>query len=115
MHAAVSLADDVDAVALIVPTSTRRHRARVREVPPRGGRSSRSPTTSGSPTSSRSSGACRAATIAYPDTVDELVDSALECARDFAGLSPGGRAVLTAGRATGTLGATNLIMLREIP
>jgi len=49
------------------------------------------------------------------ESVDELIDSALEQARDFAGLEPGSRAVLTAGRRTGTPGATNLIMLREIP
>ena len=44
-----------------------------------------------------------------------MVDLALETARDFAGLAPGERVVLTAGRRTGTPGATNLLMVREIP
>jgi len=48
-------------------------------------------------------------------SVDELIDAALDRARDFAGLQPGSLAVLTAGRRTGTPGATNLITLRDIP
>jgi pyruvate kinase len=44
-----------------------------------------------------------------------MIDSALSCARDFAGLPPGAPVVLTAGRRTGTPGATNLLMVREIP
>jgi pyruvate kinase len=52
----------------------------------------------------------------YPTTmsVAESVD-ALMVARDYAGLSSGARVVLTAGRRAGTPGATNLIMVREIP
>lgn len=49
------------------------------------------------------------------ESVDEMIDWALERERDFAELEPGSRAVLTAGRQTGTLAATNMIMLREIP
>ena len=49
------------------------------------------------------------------DTVDEMIELALVTARDFAGLEPGARVVLTAGRRTGTPGATNLVMVREIP
>ena len=49
------------------------------------------------------------------ETVDEMIDLALVTARDFAGLEPGARVVLTAGRRTGTPGATNLVMVREIP
>ena len=48
-------------------------------------------------------------------TVDEMIDWALVAARDFAGLATGSRVVLTAGRRTGTPGATNLVMVREIP
>ena len=44
-----------------------------------------------------------------------MIDAALVTARDFAGLAPGDRVVLTAGRRTGTPGATNLVMVREIP
>jgi pyruvate kinase len=47
--------------------------------------------------------------------VDEMIDTALEKARDWAGLPSGARVVLTSGRQTGTPGATNLVMVREIP
>jgi pyruvate kinase len=49
------------------------------------------------------------------DSVDELVEWCLAAARDEAGLAPGEHVVLTAGRRTGTPGATSLIMVREIP
>ncbi|HEY6886798.1 MAG TPA: pyruvate kinase [Solirubrobacter sp.] len=48
-------------------------------------------------------------------SVDEMIDLALVTARDYAGLKPAARVVLTAGRRTGTPGATNLVMVREIP
>ena len=47
--------------------------------------------------------------------VDEMIDAALTTARDAAGVPTGATVVLTAGRRTGTPGATNLIMVREIP
>ncbi len=53
--------------------------------------------------------------LAIAETVDELVEGALLAARDEAGLSSGATVVLTAGRRTGTPGATSLIMVREIP
>ena len=49
------------------------------------------------------------------ESVDDLIERALIAARDDAGLPTGARVVLTAGRQTGTPGATNLIMVREIP
>jgi pyruvate kinase len=48
-------------------------------------------------------------------TVGEMIDAALTTARDKAGVPSGATVVLTAGRRTGTPGATNLIMVREIP
>ena len=54
-------------------------------------------------------------TMEVAESVDDLIDAALVAARDFAGLPSGAPVVLTAGRRTGTPGATNLIMLREIP
>jgi hypothetical protein len=48
------------------------------------------------------------------ETVDELIESALVRGRDHGGLPSGARVVLTAGRA-GMPGATNLIMVREVP
>ena len=114
MHAAVELADDLDAAALIVPTSTggapracskyRRRRPIVALA--------------------HQVGVANQLTLewgVYPTdmptaaSTDEMIDLALERARDFAGLEPGARVVLTAGRQTGTPGATNLVMVREIP
>jgi pyruvate kinase len=114
LHAAVELADKVDAAALIIPTST-----------------------GGAPRAC-SKYRCRRPIVAlthqpgvgnqlavewgvYPvpmptaESVDEMIDLALAHARDFAGLPTGARVVLTAGRRTGTPGATNLVMVREIP
>lgn len=47
-------------------------------------------------------------------STDELVDRSLEAAREIASLPTGSRVVITAGPSTGRAGATNLIMLREI-
>jgi pyruvate kinase len=114
MHAAINLADDVDACALIVPTSTGgtvracakyRHRRPIIAL-------AHDPTVANQ---LALEWAVRPTTMAVAESVDELIDAALERARDYAGLEPGSRAVLTAGRRTGTPGATNLIMLREIP
>ena len=48
-------------------------------------------------------------------SVDDMIDLALAAARDLAGIPQGSTVVLTAGRRTGTPGATNLAMVREIP
>jgi pyruvate kinase len=53
--------------------------------------------------------------IEVAESVDELVEEALVAARDYAYLPTGAPVVLTAGRRTGTPGATSLIMVREIP
>jgi pyruvate kinase len=49
------------------------------------------------------------------ESVEDMIEGALIAARDSAGLPTGARVILTAGRQTGTPGATNLIMVREIP
>src|SRR5918992_54140 len=113
LHAAVELADEVDAAALIIPTSTggapracakyRRRRPIIALAHQPGIANQLTlewgvyPT--GMPTASN---------------VDEMIEGALTAARDFAGLAVGARVVLTAGRRTGTPGATNLVMVREI-
>jgi pyruvate kinase len=57
----------------------------------------------------------------YPHTmdvsgsVDELIERSLLTAKEFAALASGTRVVITAGQRTGTTGATNLIMVRDIP
>src|SRR4051794_16674466 len=114
MHAAITLADDVDACALIVPTTTggtvracskyRRPRPIVALAHDRRVANQLA-----------LEWAVRPATMDVAESVDELIDMALERARDFAGLESGSRAVLTAGRRTGTPGATNLITMRDIP
>ena len=114
MHAAVTLADDVDAVALIVPTTsggTARACAKYRRRRPIIALAHDHRVAN----QLALEWGVRAATIEYLDTVDGLVDAALECARDLADLSPGGLAVLTAGPQSGSIGATNLIVLRQIP
>jgi pyruvate kinase len=114
MHAAVELAEELDAAALIVPTSTggapracskyRRRRPIVALAH-----------------SPRIADQLTLEWGVYPtnmpvaENVDALIDTALLVARDYAGLSSGARVVLTAGRRAGTPGATNLIMVREIP
>jgi pyruvate kinase len=114
MHAAVELAEDLDAAALIVPTAT--------GGTPRACAKYRAPR----PIIALAHDRRIADQLTlewgvYPtmmgvaEGVDELIDAALLAARDGAGLPSGARVVLTAGRRTGTPGATNLIMVREIP
>jgi pyruvate kinase len=114
LHAAVELADAVDAAALIIPTSTggapracAKYRCRrpIVALPHEAGVGNQLALEWG----------------VYPTpmptaaSVDEMIDLALMHARDRAGLESGARVVLTAGRRTGTPGATNLVMVREIP
>jgi pyruvate kinase len=113
MFAAVALASDVDAAALVIPTSTggtpracakyrpRRliialaHHPRVANqlalewgVHPR--------------------------LMAAMESTDELVDHCIDAAKEIASLPIGSRLVVTAGPSTGRAGATNLILVREI-
>lgn len=113
MHAAISLADEVDASALIVPTTSGatvrtcakyRHRWPIVALADDEGVANQLALEWG----------VRPTTIGAADSVGELIDHALERAREFAGLEPGSRVVLTAGR-TGAPGTTNLIVLREVP
>src|SRR3954468_20296441 len=114
MRAAVDLAEELDAAALIVPSSTggaARACAKYRK---------RRPIIA----LTHHAGIADQLTLewgVYPtdmataETVDEMIEVALVTARDFAGLEPGARVVLTAGPRTGTPGATNLVMVRTIP
>jgi pyruvate kinase len=114
MHAAVELADELDVTALIIPTATgaaARMCAKYRRPRP-------------IVALSHHPGVADQLTLewgVYPsqmdaaENVDELIERALVCARDFAGLPHGASVVLTGGRRTGTPGATNLVMVREIP
>src|SRR3954453_10948391 len=114
MRGAVELAERLDAAALIVPSSTggaARACAKYRK---------RRPIIA----LAHQPGVANQLTLewgVYPTemptavSVDEMIDLALITARDFGGLPAGARVVLTAGRRTGTPGATNLVMVREIP
>lgn len=114
MQAAVDLAEQVDAAALVIPTATgggARICAKYRK---------RRPILA----LAHAEGVADQLTLewgVYPttmetaDSVDEMIDHALAIARDWAGLESGARVVLTSGRRTGTPGATNLVMVREIP
>ncbi|MGA2926099.1 MAG: pyruvate kinase, partial [Solirubrobacteraceae bacterium] len=114
MHAAVELAEELDAAALLVPTLTggspracskyRRRRPII--------------------ALSHSQAVANQLTLewgVYPqvmdvsDSVDDLIERALATTKEFSGFASGTRVVITAGQQTGTVGATNLIMLREIP
>ena len=113
MHAAVELADEIDAAAIIVPTSTggtpracakyRPKRPLIALAHQRGVAEQLALEWGVYPTQ-----------MEHSDSVDELIEAALEGARDFAGLETGAKVVITAGRA-GMAGGTNLIMVREVP
>ena len=113
MHAAVDLADEIDAAAIVVPSSTGGAPRACAKYRPR------RPLI----VLAHRAGVCEqlslewgvyATRMEHSDSVDELIDHALVGARDFAGLAPGAQVVITAGRA-GMAGGTNLIMVREVP
>ena len=114
MHAAVELADEVGAAALVVPTSTggaARACAKYRR---------RRPIIALAYDEKAANQltlewGIHPSAVRVADTVDEMIDGALLAARDHAGLPSGARVIVTAGRQTGTPGGTNLIMVREIP
>jgi pyruvate kinase len=113
MRAAVELAEQLDVVALVVPTlsgGAPRACAKYRRRRPiialaHGARVAEQLTLEWGVYPTR---------MPVMATVDELVEASLVTARDFAGLPRGARVVLTAGRETGTAGGTSLIMVREI-
>ena len=114
MHAAVELAEELDAAALLVPTSgggspracaKYRRRQAIIALP-------------------HSDDIANQLTLewgVYPRTmdvsgsVDDLIERSLLTAKEFVGLASGMRVVITAGQRTGTTGATNLILVRDIP
>ncbi len=114
MHAAVDLASEIHAAALVVPTATGgtpRSCAKYRRKRP----------IIALAHEPRVVNQLALEWGVYPThmdasaTVGEMIEDALVGARDFAGLPSGAVVVLTAGRQTGTPGATNLIMVRDIP
>jgi pyruvate kinase len=114
MYAAVELAEHLDAAALLVPTSlggSPRACAKYRR---------RRPIIALPYDQAVADGltlewGVYARTMPLSESVDDLIESALLTAKEFAGLATGARVVITAGRRTGATGATNLITVREIP
>jgi pyruvate kinase len=114
MHAAVELAEELDAAALLVPTSrggSPRACAKYRRRQP----------IIALPHGDDVANQLTLEWGVYPRTmdvsgsVDDLIERSLLTAKEFAGLASGTRVVITAGQRTGTTGATNLILVRDIP
>ena len=114
MHAAVELAEELEAAALLVPTSgggSPRACAKYRRHQP----------IIALPHSDDVANQLALEWGVYPrrmdvsGSVDQLIERALQTAKEFAGFASGTRVVITAGQQTGTTGATNLIMVRDIP
>jgi pyruvate kinase len=114
LHVAVQLAEELDAAALLVPTQTGgapRACAKYRTDRPIIALSHDPVVTN----QLALEWGVYPTTMPAAGSVDELVEAALVTAREFGGIPSGSCVVLTAGRQTGTPGATSLIMVREIP
>jgi pyruvate kinase len=114
MHAAVELAEELEAAALVVPTSrggSPRACAKYRRHQP----------IIALPHTEDVANQLTLEWGVYPHTmdvsgsVDDLIERALQTTKELAGFASGTRVVITAGQRTGTTGATNLIMVRDIP
>jgi len=114
MHAAVELAGQLDAAAIVVPTTTGgapRACAKYRRRQPIIALTHQD----------RVADQLTLEWGVYPQnvatalSVDEMIEQSLVAARECSGLPSGARVVLTAGRRTATPGATNLVMVRELP
>jgi pyruvate kinase len=114
MHAAVTLGDAAEAVALVIPTSTGGTPRACSKYRPR------------RPLVALAHKQRVANQLAlewgvYPRlmsmtaSTDELVEASVEAAKEIASLPAGSRVVVTAGPSTGKAGATNLIVLRDVP
>jgi pyruvate kinase len=114
LQAAVGLAEALDAAAIVVPTSTgggARACAKYRRRRPVIALT-HEPRVANQLTLEWG---VHPAPMEVAGSMEELVEAALIAARDQAGLPTGATVVLTAGRRTGTPGATSLIMVRQIP
>jgi pyruvate kinase len=114
LHAAVQLADELGAAALVIPTET--------GGAPRACAKYRTdrPIIALSPDPAVTNQllvewGVYPMTMPAEQSVEDLVEAALVAAREFGRVPSGASVVLTAGRETGTPGATSLIMVREIP
>ncbi len=113
LHAAVELAEEVGAAALVVPTSTgggARACAKYRPRRPIIALAHDDRVAN----QLKLEWGVRPGVVQLADSVDEMIEGALITAKEMGDFPTGARVVLTAGRRTGTPGATNLIMVREL-
>jgi pyruvate kinase len=114
MHAAVSLADELDAAAIVVPTATGASARDASKYRPR------------QPIIALTHDPIVAEQLTlewgvYPvvagvaASLDELLETAVSVARDFAGLDSGDRVVVTNGLQPGAPGATNAVIAQAMP
>jgi pyruvate kinase len=114
MHAAVELADELGAAAILVPTATGGSARACAKYRPR------------SPVIALVHEPLVAEQLSlewgvYPvaapvaRSLDELLETATLLARDVAGLASGDRVIVTTGQRPGIAGATNVIVRRELP
>jgi pyruvate kinase len=114
MHAAVELAQELDAAALLVPTAgggSPRACAKYRRRQP----IIALPHDEDVANQLALEWGVFPREMAVGESVDDLIERALLTAKELAGFASGTRVVITAGQQTGTSGATNLIMVRDIP
>jgi pyruvate kinase len=114
MFAAVALASDVEAAALVIPTSTGGTPRACAKYRPRRPIIALAHQEQVANQLALEWGVHPRLLPVFAST-DELVDASLEAAREIASLPAGSRVILTAGPSTGRAGATNLILMREIP
>jgi pyruvate kinase len=114
MHAAVELADELGAAAIIVPTATGGSARACAKYRPRQPVIALVQNPQVAEQLSVEWGVYPVFAEAAP-SLDELLDGALEAARDSAGLPSGAQVIVTTGRQPGVVGATNVIVKRELP
>jgi pyruvate kinase len=114
LHAAVELADDLEAAALVIPTATGGGARACAKYRPNRPIVALVHDNQIANHLSLEWGVLVGRTE-VAESVDDMVEDALVCAGRVAGLESGAQVVLTAGRRTGTPGGTSLIMVREVP
>jgi len=114
MHAAVALARDVDAAALLVPTSTGHAARECARYRPRCPVYALCDQERVARQLALEWGVLPTMFERSTDT-DSLLDGALQLAAGVGGLQSGAAVVITAGQTVGASGATNLITLRFVP
>jgi pyruvate kinase len=114
LHAAVELADELEARAIVVPTATGGSARACSKYRPRQPVIAIVHDTQVAEQLSIEWGVFPVMAEAAP-TFEDLLDGALQAARDYGGWPSGARVIVTTGRQPGISGATNVIVKRELP